>query len=70
MKPTRLIAFALLTFAFASCKKDYTCTCTVDGNKLTPVQYSDAKKADAQDACDVLNNTYQAVNSANSCTLD
>ena len=41
---------AVCAFAFASCKKDYTCSCTVLG-QTTDTTIPDAKKADAEDAC-------------------
>jgi hypothetical protein len=37
--------------ALTSCKKDYTCTCTVDGETYT-YELKDVKKKDAKDACD------------------
>jgi len=45
---------AVCAIALASCKKDYTCSCTVLGQTTdTPIE--DSKKADAEEACDVLN---------------
>ncbi|PIE86818.1 MAG: hypothetical protein CSA03_03510 [Bacteroidetes bacterium] len=54
--------------ALASCKKDYICNCTVNGNEAT-LQIKDAKKKDAQDACDDAEATYAQAGTA-SCTLD
>ncbi|RYD78847.1 MAG: hypothetical protein EOP53_10535 [Sphingobacteriales bacterium] len=55
--------------SFGSCKKDYTCTCTVStGNQVVPI--NDAKKKDATDACDALQVTYKLVDPAASCKLD
>jgi hypothetical protein len=45
---------AVCAIALASCKKDYTCACTVSG-VTTDNPINDAKKADAEDACDALN---------------
>lgn len=58
---------ALFIVGMTSCKKDYTCTCTVDGVS-TSATIEDASKSDAQDACDELD----AINSllGGSCTLD
>ena len=41
---------AVCAIALASCKKDYTCSCTVLG-QTTETTIADAKKADAEDAC-------------------
>jgi hypothetical protein len=46
-----------------SCKKDYTCTCTINGVS-TSTEIKNAKKADAKLACEYLN-----VSGA-SCSLD
>lgn len=70
MKKTILIGglamFAVV--ALASCKKDYTCSCTVNGNQAT-LQIKDAKKKDAQAECDEAEATYAQAGTA-SCTLD
>lgn len=50
MKKVILVA-AVSMMALASCKKDYTCTCTTLGID-TAIPLNDYKKADAQDACD------------------
>jgi hypothetical protein len=39
--------------ALASCKKDYTCDCTINGATVSS-QIKDAKKKDAQSECDAL----------------
>lgn len=44
-----LVAFA---FTFTSCKKDWTCVCTVDGVTLPGVTIADKTKSDAKDACE------------------
>ena len=50
-----------------SCKKDYTCTCTIQGQTTTsPI--NDAKKSDAKAACDQLNTAAAMV--GGSCSLD
>jgi hypothetical protein len=61
-----LVAVAVVAF-FASCKKDYTCDCTTAGvTESTPIK--DAKKADAQDACDALGAIYSL--GGGSCELN
>lgn len=49
MKKLALIA-VVAGFAFASCKKDYTCTCTADGYSASTTFHS--TKKDAKTACD------------------
>jgi hypothetical protein len=58
MKKLVLLSFALMTSAviFTSCQKDYTCTCTGDGNSY-PVTYHTTKKK-AKDACSALGSVY------------
>ena len=42
---------AVCAIALASCKKDYTCSCTVLGQTIDTT-IPDAKKADAEEVCD------------------
>jgi hypothetical protein len=63
-----LFASALLF----SCKKDYTCTCTVTptggtATKLT-VDFKKVKKKDAEDGCKKAEDTYKLTGAA-SCSL-
>lgn len=53
MKKVFGIAALLSVFALGSCKKDYTCTCTVSGATYT-YQLNDVKKSDAKDACNTV----------------
>lgn len=49
-----LVLSAVAMIALASCKKDYTCECTteINGETLTSAsEIKDAKKSDAEDAC-------------------
>lgn len=50
-----------------SCKKDYTCTCTIAG-QTQPYPYNKTSKKDAKAACDALNTT--ASIAGGSCSLD
>ncbi len=52
--------------ALASCKKDYTCDCTI-GGQTSSSQIKDAKKKDAEKACDALSVTAAIV--GGTCTL-
>jgi hypothetical protein len=54
--------------ALTSCKKDYTCDCTVDGQD-TAIPLMDTKKKDATDACDAAETTYGSNGASSSCTL-
>lgn len=61
-----IAAIALFAIAFTSCKKDYTCTCTVAGvSEDIPIK--DAKKKDAKDACDASSAIYAL--GGGSCSL-
>jgi len=61
-----LVAVAVVAF-FASCKKDYTCDCTIGGT-TTKTPINDAKKSDATDACDALDVASKIA--GGSCTLN
>jgi hypothetical protein len=64
----KIFAAVAIVALFASCKKDYSCDCTFAGvTESTPIK--DAKKADAEEACDALS----AINVAfggGACTLN
>ncbi len=52
-----LVLIITALFSFASCKKDYTCTCTYQYSPTSPVQstsqvYEESTRGDAKDACD------------------
>ena len=56
MKKVLLIA-AVAGLSMVSCKKDYTCTCTVTYNGQTETytyQMKDVKKKDAKSSCNTL----------------
>lgn len=68
MKKVLMFAVAgLFVAGLASCKKDYTCSCTISG-QTTSTPINDAKKKDAQDACDALSTSASIV--GGSCSLD
>jgi hypothetical protein len=71
MKTRKLIvaSFVLgIAFSFTSCKKDYTCTCTVDGFSYA-YEFEKVKKADAEDACSSWETQYKIVDPAASRSL-
>lgn len=54
-KIVTIVAVALFgAVVLPSCKKDYTCTCTINGQS-TSTEIKNAKKADAKLACEYLN---------------
>lgn len=68
MKKTLLIV-AIAGLAMASCKKDYTCTCTTkdstDPSFSSTATFSfHAKKKDAQASCDALKTTVGTLSTA------
>jgi hypothetical protein len=66
------VAF-VATLAFSSCKKDYTCSCTykdiTDQTATIDLEIKDAKKKDAEDACDALKATWALVDAGLTCEL-
>ncbi len=54
-----LLVGAVALLGLASCKKDYTCECTVDllGVKTTSSTTLNATKSDAKEACEAGNQT-------------
>ncbi len=61
-----IVAVAVLGMMFASCKKNYTCTCTQNG-VTTKYEYKKVKKDDAEAAC-AASNTLFALGGG-SCSL-
>jgi hypothetical protein len=62
-----IVAIAVLGMTFTSCKKDFTCTCTVDGQTYTQ-EMKNIKKKDAKNACDTWGSLYTLV--GGSCSID
>lgn len=58
---------ALFIVGMASCKKDYTCTCTVSGVSVSST-IENVSKADAEEACDDSNAAAALL--GGSCSLD
>jgi hypothetical protein len=53
MKKLIFGAMVLLTsFAFTSCRKDYSCVCRFNGATVWTQQYDNISRADAEDRCD------------------
>lgn len=57
------------TISCISCTKDYSCECTVGTSTSTKGFYPDAKKKDAQEACDRVQASYAANNTTATCTI-
>jgi hypothetical protein len=66
MKKVMMIAIVGGAFALTSCKKDYSCECTSGGMTYT-LTIADAKKKDAESACDTWGVIYTL--GGGSCTL-
>lgn len=47
MKKTTILSIALVTVGLASCKKDYTCTCTSSGSNVRKIIGVSKKTAQA-----------------------
>ncbi len=62
-------AFAVLgVVALSSCKKDYTCTCTINGSSASTT-YKDVKKKDAEASCESLETTSKILDPGASCSI-
>lgn len=61
------ISLSFLVLA-SSCKKDYTCLCTINGVSSNSV-YEDIKKKDAEEACLSLEATAKFIDANASCSL-
>jgi hypothetical protein len=66
MKKVMMIAIVGGAFALTSCKKDYSCECTSGGSTYT-LTIADAKKKDAENACDTWGVLYTL--GGGTCTL-
>lgn len=62
--------FALFgVIALSSCKKDWTCTCTVNGVTGTAATYKDTKKSDAKASCDSVESLSKLIDASASCSI-
>ncbi len=52
-KIASVCVIALVVLSMSSCKKDWTCTCTLLGTSSS-IPINDATKSDAEDACSAL----------------
>ena len=56
-------------FGTTSCKKDWVCNCTVDGDSDDIDTYPDTKKADAKKLCDAYETLLKSEYGDASCKL-
>ncbi len=66
-----ILALLILTIAFASCKKDYTCECTTTssvGNKVENFTITDTK-SDAKAECNEKEKSSSFLNTDTKCVL-
>ena len=47
----KILILAGAMILFASCKKDWTCTCTLNGTNVGSTTIEDKTKSDAKDEC-------------------
>lgn len=70
MKKLIYIPCALLAISFASCKKDYTCTCTTSGSTTADVYtIVEADKAAAKANCVSKSTTVSGATYVETCEL-
>jgi len=67
-------AMAVFALMFTSCKKDYTCSCTVTvtgQSTTTPVSatFTKTTKSDAQSNCDKMKTTYTTAATTADCHI-
>ncbi len=62
-----LVIAVIAVVGLASCKKDYTCSCTILG-QTTVSEFKDVTQSDAEEACDEADAAAQLL--GGSCTLD
>lgn len=56
MKKIALISAAMLTIAFTSCKKDWTCECKDSaGSNISSITISNSRQPEAKTACEAQN---------------
>lgn len=58
---------AFVGAAFSSCKKDYTCVCTVNGDEVWRGNLGKQSREDARDACEAKTVTFGVIAK---CELD
>jgi len=63
-----ILALSIFVLAFTSCKKDFTCECTVDGDTQN-VEYKSVKKSDAKKSCEEVETTWKGLGAEASCNL-
>jgi hypothetical protein len=66
MKKVLLLAIVATCFGMTSCKKDYTCECTIGGQTLSE-KITNSKKSDAKTACDTYSKNI--IQSGGTCSL-
>ena len=75
MKKLSILSIAFLALSLASCKKDYTCSCTTLSTEpgstttVSEVTFVKARKADAKRACVKETYTEGGYTTTNDCKL-
>jgi len=70
MKKLTILSIAVVALSLASCKKDYTCTCTTSGSSTASVtKILDVNKKQAQANCVSGTTTAGSYSGSQTCTL-
>ncbi len=64
----KIILCLIIMYAFASCKKDYTCSCTASGTSNQATLSHKTKKEATKD-CTTIENTYKQADPSAVCSL-
>ena len=68
MKKTAILSIALMALSFASCKKDWTCSCTdATGGEIR--KFSKITKNQARAHCQSATTTYNGGSNTETCVL-
>ena len=70
MKKVLFFALVASIATLSSCKKDYTCACKDTAAGALNVEIKDAKKKDAEKACEAAQTTYKMSSSNATCSLN
>ena len=54
MKKVLLFAIAIVSIGFTSCKKDYKCVCTENGEVFMEADIKDSRRPEASTACNAF----------------
>ena len=67
MKNLFVVSMIMFAFSATSCKKDYTCTCTIYSTETIVTEKQ--KKKDAEEECDKMDADAKTIDSNGGCEL-